>query len=1559
MASAHDNATPSTAGAPQTQSLETKPSLFQLQSALDKHESTMHDLSDAEDVRSFETPDADLPPLPADDEDSFLHADNVADSPLHGNDSALMHSEMERHLMHMESSFLIDPEASVTTDAPPPAAADDTYLFGGSPGHSRPTSKAGEDEHKAEPPTPFHDSHEGDSSVLSNEPPTPAGAYKTPAVRRSDITDDSMDSGISTSEVMPSSPSADAARRRNKSSERTDEGQSVDEDRDAGPAAENGEEQSEQDISILPDLPDLQSLRDYDDSRRPTSSASTVKAPPDFTATASGDGDSSFGDRHELSMENMRLSASQAPTTGSKVGKRPSFLSNRTSSQRSSLSSLTNLSNISGDNGSTVSLGADYALQSGGSAPRSSAPRNIELSRLPSLGSIASSMSGYSDTNPWDKMRSISSNSLSGLLHQDPNLEPLEEEAPGSTTPPETPRAPNVKIIPPTDTVIARHVQDIQVPDTVAREFRQKHGDSPKKRHTATPFTRNKHNLTLKEQNSKIDKLSKENFDLKLKIHFLDQALQNRSDENVQETINKNVQLQTDLANEKKENQSLRKRLRDLERRLKAHDDGATSRETISGDEEDKSDGDVSRSALEEEIEFLRERLETTETTIEQWREEALQKEADNRRMADYIRTMNEKGAMDDSAGVNEAINMWKEDFENERVRREQAEGRFAQAEAERDQLLSEVQRLREEQFSQQQHHSTTNNNHIKHVYSNRHLRTTITTRSNAGSDFNEQQAVSSIGGTSGTLVEHLQVDNEKLQRDLHAQASMLTSRSRENQRLREENEGLKLTIRRGDVQSIAGDSILERSISRNHQRSVSRGSRDTRATQVSEPVRDQERDDLEAKCASLRDELSQTKLQYKELDDQLVGHLDLLEQTELKVQELQRELDASTEDLQALSNERDEILEGLQEKEQECEDVRQQALSTIQRLEAEIEQKEQECNRLLIELENITEDFNALQQEMKNVSESLMQLEDDRDASMRKIQHLESELEDANQELARQDKLLSDEKAKNEKLDIQLESCQGEIDFLREEQEGDKIKIGELESTLNAAQITIQDEKERYRELEERIAEERRQREVLETQEKQEVDKVITELNAQLAKLKEENRKLRKGLSSKEVEAAQWKQRLDELESNLRDALGNLNGTRASLLKVSAPSTTAKFSSNNILQDVQKLQRDLEETQQELDNSRQDLAEKDRLLRNRDALLESTGLESRRLSDMLEKERQARRQDQASFENAKRGQQSVTRTIQQHETRVLELETLRSQDRQKLHTLEKKYREELLERNNLLYALWNRLSTLCGGEWARNHSLVNGELPSMEVISKNIQGFNKNIILAVKYVEGIIGGFRQRIRSLEKDLTRDFQTLEHTLDVRIKRLDQVEKLVRAQRDSIGRPSTVRGGIVELNTQELNKLRQENKTLRTEIQTLRAIQVTTQASPGGSRSSSPSSKRASVAATLLRHHSTSAVESIQKQTPDHPYPQAGPLQHNEQKWIHRLKELERRLKAEREARLLDRSGARKRLEQKVEENADLRAMLERERERSGSVVQSMAGSVNASRSNLGAEEDMY
>ncbi|KAK8156487.1 micro-tubular organizer Mto1 C-term Mto2-binding region-domain-containing protein [Phyllosticta citrichinensis] len=95
---------------------------------------------------------------------------------------------------------------------------------------------------------------------------------------------------------------------------------------------------------------------------------------------------------------------------------------------------------------------------------------------------------------------------------------------------------------------------------------------------------------------------------------------------------------------------------------------------------------------------------------------------------------------------------------------------------------------------------------------------------------------------------------------------------------------------------------------------------------------------------------------------------------------------------------------------------------------------------------------------------------------------------------------------------------------------------------------------------------------------------------------------------------------------------------------------------------------------------------------------------------------------------------------------------------------------------------------------------------------------------------------------------------------------------------------------------------------------------------------SSASNRNSIASTLLRHNSASSDRDRDHKSPA-PTSQPSSLQPTEQRWIHRLKELERRLKAEREARLLDRRGARERLEEGRQENEELRNMLERERER--------------------------
>jgi chromosome segregation ATPase len=162
--------------------------------------------------------------------------------------------------------------------------------------------------------------------------------------------------------------------------------------------------------------------------------------------------------------------------------------------------------------------------------------------------------------------------------------------------------------------------------------------------------------LTLKEQNSKIDKLSKENFDLKLKIHFLDQALQNRSDEGVKDMINKNVQLQTDLANEKKENQTLRRKIREMERKIKAQEEQPKKKPPADPDNDGQSDSDDEKAELEEEIIYMKEVMVQMQSEVERLREETLNKEVEKRRLAEYVKSMGETRSSEHAAGMEETI---------------------------------------------------------------------------------------------------------------------------------------------------------------------------------------------------------------------------------------------------------------------------------------------------------------------------------------------------------------------------------------------------------------------------------------------------------------------------------------------------------------------------------------------------------------------------------------------------------------------------------------------------------------------------------------------------------------------------------------------------------------------------------------------------------------------------------------------------------------------------------------------------------------------------------------
>ncbi|KAF2433697.1 hypothetical protein EJ08DRAFT_731278 [Tothia fuscella] len=1475
-----------------------------------------------EDIHTFEVPDSDLPPLPMDsDEDLSLMEDGPSDA---GNSdtSTLLERDMRRNLLDMESSFLADASTTSARGATGPVGADDTFLFGGSPGNT----KKGLVDSFAKNNTIEEEKENYTDAVerrATRSPTTPPSSYKTPFRTAAEAgADSSTDIG-----TLPSSPMEAAAQRKAIALDGTGGQDTV----DSEPLSNEGTAET-----VV-----------RHGHQRVSSHTSTIKSDSlDDINIPDSASDGTVGSLH----------SPRPSMASSRLFKRPSF-THRTSSQRSSVSSITGRSVTS--DASDITVGADYALQSGGGVAPSSgllpSRPSLSLSRLPSMGSIGSAMnSSYSDSEPsWNRSRSTT-----GALG-DRTLERLEEERAHAGSPPETPRPGTSGGLVPTDTVVAHHVQNIRVPETVAREFREKHLLPARSSTAPLSLSRAKSNLTLKEQNSKIDKLSKENFDLKLKIHFLDQALQNRSEAGMQDIINKNVQLQTDLAHERKESQSLRKKMRDLEKKLKAQEDGQSK---AVGSDDENSDGSQRQAEMEEEIIYLKEMWEESQRENENLKTEIFNKETDKRRLGDYVRQMGENRSSEPTSSGEDNVDMWKELLETETARREQAD-------EDAEKLREEIRRLRSEAAT------ITTTNHVRNTYNVNKRHNVYGNRSDAGGSVAHEDVNGTVDSNATTVVDALKHENAELRRDLSAQTSMLTSRNRERERLQQEIEDLKINHRRhGDVRSVAGDSIFERSVSRahNHNRAESRASGNTRVTQLS----DGEREDYEKRTASLRDDLAKIRIINQDLERELNAHLDILQRSEEENAKFKEQKVIDDEDIQGLAAERDEALLVVQDKEEEIEALRQEAMEELDNVDQQLAQKEQ--------------DFDALQKEMKIVSERVVRLEDELEASRRQEEQLEQQLEDNERELERTDQKLRDTVEKNERLEVQLESSQSEIAFLREEQEGDKIKIGDIEAALNHAQSSLEDERER-------IAEDRRQREILDSQEKADVQHMIDGLNAEGAQFKDEIRKLRENLAAKENEATTWKDRLETLENNLLEALGDINGTRSSILK-----------------DVTKLQRDLEHTLSALDSTQQELSEKEHLLRNRDTLLESTGLESRKLSELLEKERAARRADRNHFDQMQRSQQSLTRTIQQNDTRAMELEQARNIDRRKYTALENQYMGQLTDRNNLLLSLWNRLSTLCGADFMQKNSLVEDSLPSVDVIARNLVGFSRNINLAVRSVEVLVGGFRTRIRDVEKNLFKDFQTLEHAIDVRTKRIDHLEKMVaqqtkerleappaslspvppqgeREQRRSVSRSSSRSGHTSR--SEEISKLKNENKLLKAELQFARTTSPTksTHSNRGSIDSNSSmagvipgvgsqiprspphlsaipprdSSSRASMTATLMRHHSSSAVEHTSTSRESHQayhaalpgllesptrrsslvmgnnHHQGGghhtiipsqPLQPSEQRWIHRLKELERRLKAEREARLLDRSGARKRLEEGRLENEELRRELERERE---------------------------
>lgn len=863
-----------------------------------------------------------------------------------------------------------------------------------------------------------------------------------------------------------------------------------------------------------------------------------------------------------MSIPKISVDAGSTPGNALKSGKRPKYLRSRMTSQRSSSSSFTNDDIESDATVGTGGIGADYALQSGGAVPAMNMSRNSSMSniitRQISMGSMASDF--REDTT--------------GRIGLEP-MEPLDEHddfSPADQL--KTPRAPKQSLTEPTDTVIARHVRNVQVPESLVREYRTKSGlVTPMRKMSevnlgaSASTTRTGRNLTLKEQSSTIERLSKENFDLKLKVMFLSDRLDKLSEEGIKEMISENVELKTSLAVLQRDNKVLRRRVKELEKKLKDEDERPGTAKSGTSSNGQTADDYEQHAANEEELLYLRERVDEFVSEIERLKQENLNKEAEKRRMAEVVKSLQSinESRVGESLGQDDETEVWRELYSQETGRREQAEEDNQRLGDENKKLRDEIFRLKQELTSGTSNPSgqPSGMHHTTNIYNiTRKPRTSSPSRPKSG--MSDVETVNGGASVSVTLVdelrresEHLRHENAELRREVGAQTSMLTSRNREKERLYQEIEDLKMAQRRSGTSASTLDSILERSASRAgvHDRPTSRGSGITRTATLDE---DPEREELENKMSELRDKLNTVKMQNQDLQQELntyiqeyEAELEARKQTESAALQMQEELEVIQNDLMALQQERDELLQENSGMDHEFNNLRVEAQDEIDHLEAEAEQREADIARLNQELAERSENQEALQEEMRRLSDDMIRFEDTQDTQLRRIKELEEELAQANNELEDLEEKLVTANDKVQRLSIQHESNQGEIGFLREEQEGDKLRIGDLVGQVAQLEVVLREEKEKTKELENQIQAEREQHEIVANQEKEDVQHVVNQLNREMSAAKDEARRLRKNLSKQEIEAAEWKERLLELENNLREALGDLNGTRSSFLRV------------------------------------------------------------------------------------------------------------------------------------------------------------------------------------------------------------------------------------------------------------------------------------------------------------------------------------------------------------------------------------------------------------------------
>jgi len=1050
---------------------------------------------------------------------------------------------------------------------------------------------------------------------------------------------------------------------------------------------------------------------------------------------------------------------------------------------------------------------------------------------------------------------------------------------------------------------------------------------SPNRRplNSADPIRGGGNHLTLREQEKVIDEVKKENFNLKLKIYFLEDRLAKLAPDQVDLALKENVEIKVEFQTVRQELKRYKRLLLEAERAIelaKTERDQLLEQKTLS--EERTSSGlqsqvrkardeltvkDKNIQNLENEVQRLKDRLKRYSS-----KENAMDTPASHSRHQNRQSISNQSGDEWSTQEHMMEIKNLRNELTEERQLKEDLLGdnqdlrhRLIETKNALQDTQDEIQRIsRVEEHGYRSHQISRAQSRFGEDpddYLSSGRKSTLTSISTGG--VSNQRMVKEFKREIEDLekqVRELEGENIELRSQVNAQVKMLSTKNSEKDKLQDQVSNLKRKIL--DLQDELDQDARE------FQKFQEAGN-----TSLHAQAADEVREELNMYRDKSASALLTLEKREKEVDEL---NAELEERDSIFNEEIQKITHQYNRELEAVKAERDEFQEVLDEREDQIAELSDQLREVIN-LQEETDKSLREARSKLKEKEKdynlVLQDLEAAQADLKEIGGGNRELASEVNEKEQQISELNAELDQLEQEAANRATVheqvvtklkqkLNSTKSELTELSIQHESCLSELKFLQDKHEELQLRQAEMEERRKM-------ESDLKRRLERELDD--LERELRGTRE---------EMDLQIIASKKEKRELQASLQLT-IDAKQ--KALSQAESDIASLRGKLEIREEDIEKLENMLKRLENESNQLNQsqshDKFSLELEIERIQRDLQNSNQEsqaLKDQTVSLKNQiskfQAAVSSLNSEKDELTDKLLGVQRAREALNEKYEEQTQKLRETQNDLSGTKNRLQSLEDELASGHLQLNKFEHQYKDQISERNTLLLTIYQYIDKLLSsGSTHRRISSAHDVKPF-----SNFTVFHESIINRLKSLGAMQSGFETKIKDVEKKLEKQYASLKRQHDSRMRQLDQFETTVKAATD------TQRQWRARLTTKqgEVEAARETCQELQKQISSLK-----TRASIAGSSPGSITEQRQALTKVSTLEKKLAATQSQLKLTEEKFNEAKVKVATVESSWQARLKELQDRNKELEEKVKREKKSAKERKEDLDHQVSELKEQI--------------------------------